>query len=137
MGNEIIFAAKRLSVKLRFSAPFSRPECRGTVYLTLLKLSISGNPNIFLEEMKSRVSYHAGNQEGITAAQTGTPLHINPLTLRVSLEGIVCYFHTFENNLRIQQKFTEYLKDSCCSPYDQHFSFKYFQENAFVSKIFP
>ena len=61
----------------------------------------------------------------------------NPLTLRVSLEGIVCYFHTLENNLLMKQKFTEYLKESCCSASDQHFTFKYFQENAFVGKIFP
>ena len=26
-------------------------------------------------------------------------------TLRVPLEGIVCYFHTFENNLGIENKF--------------------------------
>ena len=33
---------------------------------------------------------------------------------RVPLENIVCHFHTFENNLGIKQKFTKYLKESCC-----------------------
>ena len=31
----------------------------------------------------------------------------NPFTLRVPLESIVCYFHTFENNLEINQKFSK------------------------------
>ena len=39
---------------------------------------------------------------------------INPFTLRVSLEIIVCYFLTFENNLGIKEKFSKYLKGSCC-----------------------
>ena len=38
---------------------------------------------------------------------------LNPFTLRVSLESIVCYFHTFENNLGIKQKFLKYLEESC------------------------
>ena len=38
---------------------------------------------------------------------------INPLTLRVPLESIVCYVHTFANNSGIKQKFPEYLKGSC------------------------
>ena len=62
---------------------------------------------------------------------------LNPLTLRVSLEGIVSYFHTFKNNSWIKQKFTKYLRESCCLASNQHFSFKCFQENAFLSKIFP
>ena len=41
-------------------------------------------------------------------------LNINPFTLRVSLESIVCYFHTFENNFGIKEKFSKYLKVSCC-----------------------
>ena len=61
----------------------------------------------------------------------------SPLTLWVSLEGIVCYFHTLKNNLWIKQKFTKYLKESCCLASNQHFSFQCFQENAFLSKIFP
>ena len=61
---------------------------------------------------------------------------LNPLTLRVSLEGIVCFPHTYEDNFRIKQKFPKYLKESCCLASGQHSSFKYFQENAFVSKIF-
>ena len=62
---------------------------------------------------------------------------INPFTLRVPLEGIVCYFRTFENNLGIKQTFTKYLKESCCLTSGQHSSFKYFPKNAFVRKIFP
>ena len=61
---------------------------------------------------------------------------LNPLTLRVSRYGIVCYFHTFEDNFRMKQKFTKYLKESCCLASDQHLSFKCFQVKAFVSKIF-
>ena len=36
--------------------------------------------------------------------------YINPFTLRVPLESIVCYSHTFEDNFGIKQKFTKYLK---------------------------
>ena len=36
----------------------------------------------------------------------------NPFTLRVPQESIVCYFHTFENNLEIKQILTKYLKES-------------------------
>ena len=61
----------------------------------------------------------------------------NPFTLRDPLESTVCYFHTFQNNLGIKQKFTKYLKESCCLASDKHFSFKCFQENALVSKILP
>ena len=61
----------------------------------------------------------------------------NPFTLRVPLESIVCYSHTFGNNLGIKHKFAKYLKESCCLASDQHFSFKCSPENAFVSKIFP
>ena len=62
---------------------------------------------------------------------------LNPFTLRVALESIVCYSHIFGNNLEIKLKFTKYLKESCCLTSDRHFSFKCFLENAFVSKIFP
>ena len=58
---------------------------------------------------------------------------LNPFTLRVSLESVVCYSHTFENIFWIKQKFTKYLKESSCLACDQHFSFKCFQENVFVS----
>ena len=34
-------------------------------------------------------------------------LALNPFTLRVFLESVVCYFHTFENNLEINQKFSK------------------------------
>ena len=44
----------------------------------------------------------------------GFHISLNPFTLRVSLESIVCYFHTFENNLGIKEKFSKYLKGSCC-----------------------
>ena len=38
---------------------------------------------------------------------------VNPFTLRVPIKSIVCYFYTFENNLRIEGMFAKYLKDSC------------------------
>ena len=62
---------------------------------------------------------------------------INPITLRDTLESIVCYSHTYENNLGIKQKLAKYLKESCCLASDQHISFKSFPENASVGKIFP
>ena len=62
---------------------------------------------------------------------------LNPFTLRAPLEPNVCYFHTFENNLRTTQTFTNYLKDSCSLASDKHFFLKCFPENAFVSNIFP
>ena len=62
---------------------------------------------------------------------------VYPFTLRVTLESVVCYSHTFENNFAIERKFSKYLKESCCLASDQHFSFKCFPENAFVSEIFP
>ena len=61
---------------------------------------------------------------------------INPFTLKNSSRNIVCYFHTFENNLRMKRSFAKYLKIRCLSS-DQHFSFKYFQKNAFVKEIIP
>ena len=64
-------------------------------------------------------------------------LKFNSFTLRTPLEPNVCYFHTFENNLRTERKFTNNLKESCSSASDKHVSFKCFPENAFVSNIFP
>ena len=64
-------------------------------------------------------------------------MQFNPLILRASLEGNVCYSHSFENNFEIKHKFTKYLKESYCLASDQHFSFKCFPENASVGKIFP
>ena len=58
---------------------------------------------------------------------------INTFTLRGALETIVCFSHTFDNNLGIKRKFTKYLKESCCLASDQHFSFIVFSEYAFVS----
>ena len=63
--------------------------------------------------------------------------HFNPFTLRAPPEPNVCYFHTFDNNLRTKRKFTKYLKESCSLASDKHFSFICFPENAFVSNIFP
>ena len=62
--------------------------------------------------------------------------YLNPFTRRTPLEPNVCYFHTFENNLRTKRKFTEYLKESCSLASDKHFSLKCFPENAFESNIF-
>ena len=61
----------------------------------------------------------------------------NPFTPRAPPEPNVCYFHTFENNLRTKQKFPKYLKESCSLASDKPFSFICFPENAFVSNIFP
>ena len=52
------------------------------------------------------------------------------------MKSIVCFSHTFENNLRIKRKFTKYLKESSFFASDQHFSFKCFPENASVGKFF-
>ena len=61
---------------------------------------------------------------------------VNPSTLRVPVQSIVCNFHTFENILGMKSKFTKYLKESCCLTSGYHFSFKYFSKNALVRKIF-
>ena len=57
---------------------------------------------------------------------------LNLFTLRVSLESVVCYSHTFENNFGMKQKFTKYLKESCCLASDLDLSFKYSPQNAIV-----
>ena len=62
------------------------------------------------------------------------PSTFNPFTLRAPPESIVCYFHTFKNNLGIKRKFKKYLKESCCLTSGQYFSIKYFSQNAFCSK---
>ena len=41
------------------------------------------------------------------------PLYLNPFSLRVPQKSMVCYFHTFENNIEIKQILTKYLKESC------------------------
>ena len=46
------------------------------------------------------------------------------ISLRVPLESIVCYSHTFENNMGIKLRFRKYLKESCCMASDQHFYFR-------------
>ena len=62
---------------------------------------------------------------------------INSFILTVTLKRIVCYSHTFQNNLGIKQKLTKYLKESCCLTSFYHFSFKYFQKKSFVREILP
>ena len=52
----------------------------------------------------------------------------------VPLESVVCYSHTYKNNLAIKRKFEIYLNESCCSSSDKHFSFKCFPKKCFVSK---
>ena len=60
--------------------------------------------------------------------------YFNPFTLKSSSRSIVCYFHTFGNNLGIKGKFAKYFKESCCLSSDQMFSKKCFcKEN--ISKI--
>ena len=39
--------------------------------------------------------------------------------------------------MEVKRKFSKYLKESCCLASAQHFSFKWFQQYAFISKIFP
>ena len=56
---------------------------------------------------------------------------------RVPIESIICYFYTFEKNLRIKGMFVKYLNEGCFVASGEHSSFKYFIENAFISKIFP
>ena len=64
-------------------------------------------------------------------------LRVNPFTLRVHFESIVCYSHTFENNLGIKWKLTNYLSESCCVASDEHFFIKSFPNIILVSKISP
>ena len=40
-------------------------------------------------------------------------MFFNPFTLRVTQKSIVCYFHTFENNLGIKQKLFEKYYQNC------------------------
>ena len=81
-------------------------------------------------------SHHIQYLSSFTASCTSTETSLNPFTLRAPPESIVCYFHTFENNLGIKRKFKKYLKESCCLTSGQHFSIKYFPKNAFYSKCF-
>ena len=55
----------------------------------------------------------------------------NPFTLKAQPEPNICYFHTFENNLRTKRKFTKYLKESCSLASDKHFSFICFSRKCF------
>ena len=48
-----------------------------------------------------------------TCKQLDLYCYLNPFTLRVPLESVVCYFHTFEKTLKIKQILTKYLKESC------------------------
>ena len=41
-------------------------------------------------------------------------LTLNPFTLESSSRSIVCYYHTFGNNLGIKGKSAKYFKESCC-----------------------
>ena len=76
---------------------------------------------------------HDGRRDGTTRRETGrgAGTSFNPFTLRDTVESIVCYSHTFKNNLGIKQKLAKYLKEGCCLASDQHFSFKCFPKNAF------
>ena len=56
---------------------------------------------------------------------------LNPFTLKSFSRNIVCYFHTFGNNLGINRNFAKYFKESCCLSSDQHFSFKCFKKKCF------
>ena len=80
-------------------------------------------------------SPHYAGMSALTPAKNKSD-NVNPLALRLSLESIVCFSHIFENNFWTKRKFKKNLRGSCCLPSDKHFSFKWFQENAFVSKIY-
>ena len=60
------------------------------------------------------------------SSQRYLAVYFNPFTLRGALKTIVCYSHTFENNVGIKWIFTNNLKESCCLASNQHFSFKCF-----------
>ena len=87
--------------------------------------------------LTSKICIYGFNLECFTVLLEGICATLTHRHSRVSLEGIVCYFHTFENNMSTKQNLIKYLKESCCLTSDQHSSLKCFQENAFVSKIFP
>ena len=94
---------------------------------------------IFHLEMEAYV-YLSANQDVLSISLIPLPWcykYNNPFTRRVPLEIIVSYSPTFENNLGIKRNFSKYLNNSYCVASDKQFSFKCFQKNAFVSKIFP
>ena len=95
----------------------------------------AGGPRLVIPELRSNELHQMS--EIVSAESLPFSLALNPFTLRIPLAIIVCYSHTFVNNLGIKRKFTKYLKESCCMASDQHFSFKPFPQNAFVRKIFP
>ena len=64
-------------------------------------------------------------------ASLDVSLMLNPFTLRGTLESVVCYSYTFENNMGIKRNFNKYLKESCCLASNQHFSFKCFFRKCF------
>ena len=61
----------------------------------------------------------------------------NPFTLRVPLERIVCYSHTFGKNLRIKQNFANIWIRVVVWLMLNISPTNVFQKNVFVSKIFP
>ena len=86
----------------------------------------------FTNLVQDLVHRHTSGPSSQTCIRT-----FNIFTLRVPVVSSVCYSHTFGNNLGLKGKFTEYLKESFNMASDQHFFFKCFLQNAFVSKIFP
>ena len=91
-----------------------------------------------------RITAHSTKTEGkcedLDSRQQGPfRLLICLFTLESFSRSIVCYFHTFGNNLGIKRKFAKYFKESCCLSSDQHFSFKCFKKKCFckenISKI--
>ena len=51
------------------------------------------------------------------------------------MTSVVWTCDTFENNLVIKHTITKYLKESCRYISNEHLSFKYFPETAFVREI--
>ena len=56
--------------------------------------------------------------------------------LRVPLQNVVWIPDTFDDNFKIKNDFHKYLKESSWLCPDQHFSIKYFSDDALMCAIF-
>ena len=112
--NFLIFCSKTLSFRYDFldNGCDYKPDCKikygihpSNKAFNLLCVGTRNTLNHKINEMLHLLPTKHCNQVYIT---------FNPFTLRVPPESIVCYSYTFENNLVVKQKFTKYLKESCC-----------------------
>ena len=62
---------------------------------------------------------------------------VNPFTLRVHSECIICCCHTFENNFGIKRKFAKYLTRVVAGLLINISRSNFYTNNAYVSEIFP